>query len=342
MGIQKSLLGEYQNKKIYSFILENKCGFNAEVSNFGATVLSIKTFDTNNKLIDVVLGMNKIQDYFEDKNTYMGATIGRCAGRIPNASFTFNNINYPLSTRQDKIHLHGGGNAFNKAVWDFDYEDDKNYITFKLLSPDGENGYPGTLITSVKYSVTDENELVTEYQAQTNKATIFNPTNHIYFNLAGHTCKEANHIVKLHCDSYIQFGQDLLSTGQKVPVKDTPYDFSQNTALLKRIFEPQLRASGGYDNYFLADSKVFDLIAEIYEKNSGVRLHIYTNQPGMVFYATADLGSVMGKAGENYDYLGWFCVEPQGLPITNHKGAKIETILRPKESYYQKTVFKFS
>ena len=209
-------------------------------------------------------------------------------------------------------------------MWDYRYDPDDSFIVFSLESPDGDNGYPGSLNASVKYTVTDNNELKLEYRGKIDKATIFSPTNHIYFNLAGHQCSTPDHLIKLYCSHHIPFDRNMHSTGKILP-----------------ITESLLKLTQDYDHYFVADNKGFCLIAEISEGNSGTGMKVYTDQPGMVLYATNELIGVKGKNNADYGYRGWFCVEPRSFPICPSQKLDAESILQPEDEYYQKTVLKF-
>ena len=339
--------------RIQLFTLKNKAGTEIKITNYGAILTSIRVADRNGKFADVALGYNGVEGYINavDK-PYFGAIVGRYGNRLAKGSFTLDGETYSLAKNNDPNHLHGGVVGFDKVVWDAKPIEGKNFSGLELsyLAKDREEGYPGNLACKVTYKLTDDNEIVMEYHATTDKATPVNLTNHTYFNLAGEGSGDIlDHLVHLNADHYTPVDQTLIPTGEIAPVKETPFDFTIEKSIGKDINQvnDQLQFGRGYDHNFVLNKKgkadKMTLAATVYEQKSGRFLEVLTEEPGVQFYTGNFLdGRLTGKAGKPYLNRGGFCLETQHFPDSPNQPTFPSTILRPSENYSTKTIFRFS
>jgi len=343
MRIQKKLFGKMPDgTKIYQFKLKNKNNLMVSIINYGGIINSIKIPDKNGKFDDIVLGFNCLKKYLAE-HPYFGAIIGRYANRIADGEFTLNDKQYNLAKNNGNNHLHGGIKGFDKVVWDVEAIDEKNEwgVLLKYTSPDGEEGYPGKLETTVKYTLNDKNELKIEYTATTDKPTPVNLTNHSYFNLKCAGCGTIlDHYLKINADKYTEVNDELIPTGEINKVQGTPLDFTSLHLIGKRID----KIKGGYDHNFILNkkNKQISLAAKVVEKETGRIMEVYTTQPGLQFYSGNFLdGSIRGKNRKVYKKHYGFCLETQHFPDSpNHPGFP-STILNPGEKYLHTTIYKF-
>lgn len=332
------------------YVLKNKNGVEADVINFGATLVSLKVPDRSGNLADVVLGFKDIDGYVDGK-AYLGATIGRYANRIANGTFTLNDKAYQIPKNDGNNSLHGGLKGFNKRVWTAHEIKVPNAqaIRFSYLSKDGEEGFPGNLNVEVTYSLTNDNALRIEYSASTDKDTVVNLTNHSYFNLAG----EGNGNIldtqlTLHANQFTPVNETLIPTGELRAVKDTPFDFTSATAIGARINQDdeQLKFGKGYDhNWVLTSGKGAGprLAAEAYESKSGRLLQVLTTEPGIQVYTGNFLdGSIRGKSGVPYNHRSAFCLETQHFPDSPNHPNFPSTVLKPGQRFHSITIYRFS
>jgi aldose 1-epimerase len=329
------------------YILTNKTGMEAAITNYGGTLVSLKVPDRNGKLEDVVLGYDKLDDYADGK-AYFGATVGRYANRIAHGKFTLNGTTYTLAKNDGENHLHGG---FNKRVWtEKDVSSSAGQaLELTYLSKDGEEGFPGNLSVKVVYTLTDQNELKIDYSATTDKDTVINLTNHSYFNLAGQGNGDIlQHQLMIHADRFTPVDATLIPTGELRSVKGTPFDFTTATAIGARIDQDdeQLKLGRGYDHNWVLNSGTagsLSLAAQAYDPHSGRLLEVWTTEPGIQFYTGNFLdGTIRGKGGKVYNRRFAFCLETQHFPDSpNHSGFP-STVLKPGQHYRSTTVYKFS
>jgi aldose 1-epimerase len=329
-------------EQVSLFTLTNKAGLRAKITNYGGIVVSLEVPDKNGRFDDVVLGFDNLEQYFANV-PYLGCIVGRFANRIAGGKFTLDDVEYTLAVNNGPNHLHGGIKGFNKALWDAQpIENDPSAgLKLKYISGDGEEGYPGNLACTVIYRLTDENELKIDYHAQTDKPTIINLTNHSYFNLAGHDKGSIlAHRLSINADHFTPSDETLKPTGQIVPVKDTPLDFTTRTAIGE-----QIEQVGGYDNNYVlnnSDPKPA-LAAEVCEINTGRVMQVYTTLPGMQFYTGNFLGSsIKGKDGAVYDKHTGFCLETQHFPDSPNRDNFPSVVLRPDGEYKHTTSYKFT
>jgi aldose 1-epimerase len=325
--------------------LTNKNGVEVQLITFGAIVRSIKVPDRNGKVADIVHGFDDLDGYVR-AHPYFGAVIGRYGNRIGNARFTLEGTTYKLAANNGPNHLHGGVKGFDKYVWDVRPSADNAGVTFSRTSPDGEEGYPGTLQVRVTYVLTDTNQLRITYEAATDKATPVNLTSHSYFNLAGHDAGDVmQHQLAIVADRYTPVDRDLIPTGELARVEGTPFDFRKPVAIGARIngSHEQLTFGRGYDhNWVLGTGAGLRRAARVVEPASGRTLDVSTTEPGLQFYTGNFLdGTIKGKGGTVYKHRSAFCLETQHFPDSPNKPDFPSTILRPGETYRSQTVFSF-
>jgi aldose 1-epimerase len=333
------------------FTLTNSHGVELQAITYGGIITSLKVPDRSGRVVDVVLGFDSPDSYLKDPPPpFFGALIGRYGNRIAKGTFTLDGTVYTLATNNSPNHLHGGNKGFDKVMWAGDTRQtgDGASVVFTRTSPDGEEGYPGTLQARVTYTLTDRNELVVDYQAKTDKATPVNLTQHSYFNLAGAGSGDIlGHELLINADRYTPVDATLIPTGELASVAGTPFDFRKATPIGARIGEdhPQLKNGKGYDhNWVLNRTGVgLQLAARLTDPSSGRTLEIRTTEPGLQFYSGNFLdGTITGKGGHKYAFRSGLCLETQHFPDSPNHSNFPSTILRPGQSYDSKTVFAFS
>jgi len=336
-------------KPVDLYTLTNSHGLEVRVMTYGGIIVSLRVPDQKGHLDDVVLGYDKLDGYLE-KTPYFGAIIGRYGNRIANGKFTLDGKEYALAKNNGPNALHGGIKGFDKVVWQAEPFEKKQEagLILRYNSPDGEEGYPGNLKATVTYTLTDQNEIILDYQATTDKATPINLTNHSYFNLAGEGKGDIlAHQLTLNADHFTPVDKNLIPTGKIASVKGTPLDFTQATIIGARIGQQdeQLILAGGYDHNFVINrqGKGLALAARVVEPTSGRVLEVSTTQPGVQFYTGNFLdGTITGKQGHVYKKRYGFCLETQHYPDSPNQPSFPSTILRPGQVYHTTTVFKFS
>jgi aldose 1-epimerase len=326
------------------FTLTNASGMVVKITDFGGIVTEIHVPDRDGVFADVALGFDTLEPY-RTQSPYFGALIGRCGNRIGKGRFQLDGKAVQLTINDGQNHLHGGNVGFDKVLWQAAVEGDA--LTLKYRSPDGEQGYPGTLDATVVYTVTDDNELVVRFHAVTDRATPVNLTQHSYFNLAGGGDILA-HELTIDADAFVPIDSESIPTGALAPVTGTPFDFRMPRAIGERIVYPdkQLRHGSGYDHCFALNkqpaAKAMTRAAHVREPQSGRVLELFTQEPGVQFYSGNFLdGSLAGK-GQTYIHRGGFCLEPQHFPDSPNQPAFPNTILRPGEVYETESRFRFS
>jgi aldose 1-epimerase len=332
------------------YVLTNKSGAQASITNYGGAVVSLKMPDRNGKLADVVPGYDTVDGYVNDK-AYFGALVGRYGNRIGHAQFVLDGKTFTLAKNNGDNSLHGGVKGFNKALWTAKILPAKDGQSLELsyLSRDGEEGFPGNLRVSVVYTLTDTNALRIEYSATTDKKTVVNLTNHSYFNLAGQGNGDIlGHLLTIQADQFTPVDADLIPTGELRDVMDTPFDFRKPTAIGARIDQPdeQLKLGGGYDHNFVLrmsmDHGEF-LAARVLEPASGRVMEVWTTEPGVQFYTGNFLdGKTVGKGGVAYPKRSAFCLETQHFPDSPNQPKFPSTVLNAGARYHTVTTYKFS
>jgi aldose 1-epimerase len=348
--IKKEVFGKTPDgKTVDIYTLTNSHGMEVRAMTYGGIIVSMKVPDKAGKVADVVLGFDDFDGYLNNK-PYMGAIVGRYGNRIGNAEFTLDGVKYTLAKNNGPNSLHGGLKGFDKVLWHGEQSNDRtgSTVTFTYTSKDGEEGFPGTLKATVKYTLSDDNQLMIDYEATSDKATPVNLTNHSYFNLSGEGNGDIlKHEVRLNADRFTAVDDNLIPTGELRPVKGTPLDFTKSTPIGARINDSyqQLTIAKGYDHNFVINRKGdgLELSARVKDPSSGRALEVFTTEPGVQFYSGNFLdGSITGKHGHVYQQRYGFCLETQHYPDSPNHAAFPSTILRPGQTYHTQTVFKFS
>lgn len=344
-AIAKSDFGKLPDGTVIeSYTLYNIHGASATIITYGATLTQLFVPDKNGKLGDVVLGFDKLESYEGDPHPFFGATIGRYGNRIANGKFTLDGKEYHLYINNPPNSLHGGKVGFDRRVWKAASSEDAQgeAVRFTYVSPDGEEGYPGTLTVSVTYTLTASNELQINYAAETDKPTVLNLTNHSYFNLGG-TGDVLKHVLELHADKYTPVDATLIPTGQIASVAGTPLDFRKPTPIGAHIGE--IQDIGGYDHNFVVNGKpgTLRLAAKVDDPATGRQMEVWTSEPGMQFYSAIHLDpSIVGKGGKPYQKYGALCLETQHYPDSPNHPTFPTTVLRPGQKFRSETIYKFS
>lgn len=343
MDIKKEAFGiSPAGQEVYLYTLANQNGVRVKITNFGAIVTSFVTPDKNDELGDVVAGFNNLSGYIPN-DPHFGGIVGRFANRIANGRFSLDGQDYTLETNDAPHHLHGGDKGFDRVVWQAEELPEQNALKLTYHSPDGEEGYPGNLTATVVYTLTADNALQIDYSATTDKATPVNLTNHSYFNLsAGQAQDVSGHIIQINAEKYTPVDETFIPTGELAPVKGTPMDLRKPQAIGERMHQI---LGGGYDHNYVLNSagEKMAKAAEVYEPISGRLLEVYTTQPGIQFYTGNFLdGSLTGKEGNRYTKHYAFCLETQHFPDSPNQPDFPSTILRPGETYQQRTIYRIS
>jgi len=333
-------------KETTIYVLKNRNGLVSEITNYGARVVSLWVPDNNGNFDDIVLGFDNIDDYINAKEKYFGATIGRYGNRIKEGKFLINDKEYYLEKNNGLNHLHGGNMGFSDVVWNAKQIDNQT-LELNYFSKNMEEGYPGNLNVKIIYHLNNKDELKIEYFAKTDESTHVNLTHHSFFNLLGAGNETINeHLLYINANSFTPVDETLIPTGNIELVANTPFDFSVPTKIGKRINQEdnQLNYGKGYDhNYVLNNSQSEEIIAaKVYEKKSGRTLEVYTNEPGMQFYAGNFLSGTIGKHGKSYKKRSAFCLETKHFPNSPNQKNFPSTILKPNEEYYSICIYKFS
>jgi len=336
----------------HAYVLRNSAGVEAVLTDFGATLVALRVPDRNGVLADVVLGFDDVAGYEGKDNQYFGCTAGRVANRIAGGKFSLDGRVHQLATNNAPNHLHGGDKGFGQKLWTTELARDEARVHFSYASPSGEEGYPGLVLASVVYSLTEGNELVLEYSAVTDAATPVNLTHHSYFNLAGAGSPTVlDHVLQVNATRTTPTDETLIPTGELASVAGTPLDFRAPTRVGDRVAELDATAAIGYDhNYAVRDAAlVSDLatvlgsgpVAVLSDPASGRVLELYSDQPGLQFYCGNFLFAQRGKGGAMYPHRSGCCLETQGFPNAVNQPSFPNTVLRPGETYRQLTVHRF-
>jgi aldose 1-epimerase len=331
------------------YTLVNAHGIRARILTYGGIIQSLETPDRAGKLGDIVLGFDDMPGYVKS-SPYFGAIVGRYGNRIARGHFTLDGKTYTLAVNNGPNALHGGIKGFDKVVWAAEpFRSDSGVgIVLAHTSPDGDEGYPGTLHAKVTYTLTDDDELAIDYEATTDKATPVNLTNHTYWNLAGEgTGDILDHVLTLESSAIVPVDSTLIPTGKLMPVAGTPFDFRTPTAIGKRIADSheQIRFGKGYDHTWVLDGARQSGLAHaahLTEPTTGRSLDIYTTEPGVQFYSGNFLdGTAVGKHGHAYKFRYGLALETHHYPDSPNQPRFPSTILRPGQTYRTRTIFRF-
>ena len=344
--LQSNFRTEVVGKKTDLFILRNKNNMEVCITNFGGRIVSVMVPDKDGQMRDVVLGFDSIQDYISKPSDF-GASIGRYANRINQGKFTLDGVEYQLPRNNYGHCLHGGPQGFQYRVYDA-VQLNPQELQLTYVAKDGEEGFPGNITCKVLMKLTDDNAIDIQYEAETDKPTIVNMTNHSYFNLDGDAGSNAEHLLTIDADYYTPVDSTFMTTGEIVPVEDTPMDFRTPMPVGERINDfdfVQLKNGNGYDHNWVLNAKgdINRRAASLKSQKTGIVLDVYTNEPGVQVYAGNFLdGSLTGKKGITYNQRASVCLETQKYPDTPNKPEWPSAVLRPGEKYMSQCIFKFS
>jgi aldose 1-epimerase len=330
------------------FTFQNSQGTRLSAASYGGTIVSLEVADRAGALDDVVLGFDSLDGYL-GHSAYFGAIIGRYANRIREGRFTLDGTIHQLATNNGPHHLHGGGKGFDQADWRVESirNEGGTGLAFSHHSPEGDEGYPGSLSAEVRYLLTDDDELVVDYEATADAPTPINLTQHSYFNLAGAGRGDIlSHELTINADEFTPVDSSLIPTGEIASVAGTPFDFRAPKLIGARIdaADRQLEYAGGYDHNYVLRRAGPGLVhaARVVEPTTGRTLDILTTEPGLQFYSGNGLDQTLkGKGGRMYGPRSGFCLETQHFPDSPNQPGFPATILRPGEVYRSRTVFAF-
>lgn len=334
-----------EGSEVKKYTLTNSNGMEVSVIDLGATIVSIKLADKNGVVRDVTLGYDKPEDY-QTNTCYFGAVIGRNANRINQARITLDGTEYSLEQNDNENNLHSGSKGFHAVIWDVKTAEAQK-IVFTYLSRDGEQDFPGNMNTSVTYELTDENELVISYEADSDKTTVANFTNHAYFNLDGHdTGSIENQELEILASYYTPvIDAKAIPTGEVAKVSGTPMDFRKMEKIGARIGEDfeQLKYAGGYDHNYVLDKAdgTMQLAARAKAVNSGIFMDVYTDCVGIQLYTGNFIGEHAGKEGVTYGFRHGFCLETQYFPNAINEESFKAPVLKAGETYQSVTKYRF-
>lgn len=329
-------LSDQSEARAYRLCLEN--GVSAQVTDFGASLIGFCAPDRDGRIEDVVLACHDAAG-LEGEKGYLGAAIGRVAGRIGNAQFLLDGTQHTLSRNAVPHHVHGGFKGLGRALWQGQIIDNAAVaVRFSIESKHGDQGYPGNLIASLTYRIEAPAKLTLTFEAEADQATPFNPTCHAYFNLDGHTAASIKrHSLKIPASFHTPTGSDLIPTGEIAPIADTPFDFLEE----KPIAQDWAELPNGYDHNFVLDEKPGQLrkAAELYSARSGRKLTVGTDRPCIHLYTGGGLNVPNGKGGASYAPMSGLALETQGFPDAVNHSTFQPDILRPGETFFSQTTF---
>jgi aldose 1-epimerase len=343
---EESFKGVHRGKQTSLHTLKNKNGLIAQITNYGGIIVSIYVPDRNGKMADVVQGYDTIKEYIDGNGPYMGAVCGRCANRIAKGKFTLLGKEYTLAVNNGPNHLHGGIIGFNRVVWDV-IKKSGSSVKMEYISADGEEGYPGKVKVSVTYTLTDDNELKLDYQAKTDKPTVFNLASHSYFNLAGEGSGSVyDQELMINADFFTPTDETNVPTGEIRPVTGTPMDFTAPRKIGEAIDQDdiQLKYGAGYDHNWVLKHRAgtLGLAVVAHDPISGRVMEVFTTQPGVQLYSANWIDNEKGKGGKRYQRRWAFCLETQHFADAINKPHFPSIILNPGEEYKHNCIYKFS
>ena len=347
-GLEKSNFeAEVNGKQTHLFVLTNSAGMEVCISNYGGRIVSIMVPDKDGTMQEVTLGFDSIDDYISIDNNF-GATIGRYGNRIADGKITIDEVEYNLPQNNGNHTLHGGDEGFDTKVFDAVQPNDQT-VELTYLSEDGEAGFPGNLSTKVTMTLTQDNAIDIKYEAETDKKTVVNLTNHTYFNLTGNPANTIlNHELMIDADHFTPIDETFMTTGEIATVEGTDMDFRTPTLVGERITNyeyDQLKYGDGYDHNWVLNNAgdISSPAATVYSGDTGIELTVYTTEPGLQIYAGNFLdGSVTGRKGIDYKKRTAICLESQKYPDSPNKPDWPSALLNPGETYTSRCIYQFS
>ena len=343
--LQSKFQTEVDGKKTDLFTLRNKNNMEVCITNFGGRIVSVMVPDKDGQMRDVVLGFDSIQDYISKPSDF-GATIGRYANRINQGQFTLDGVEYQLPRNNYGHCLHGGPQGFQYRVFDAELLNPQE-LQLTYRAEDGEEGFPGNITCKVLMKLTDDNAIDIQYEAETDKPTIVNMTNHSYFNLEGDAGNNSGHLLMVDADYYTPVDSTFMTNGELASVTGTPMDFRTPVTIGSRInrdFE-QLKNGNGIDHNWVLNTKgdMTRPCATLESPATGIILDVFTDEPGIQVYCGNFLdGTVTGKKGIVYNFRAAVCLETDKYPDTPNKPEWPSAVLRPGEKYHTQCIYKFS
>ncbi len=350
MSIEMSDFGKDLNgNTVRLFTISNSNGMVAKITNFGAILVSLFVPNKEGKLDDVVLGFDTLEKYFYNDVCYFGSTVGRNSNRVKNAKFVLNGISYKLDKNErEKNNLHSGFKPYNSRLWDYCVDEENNSVSFSLISPDMDQGFPGEFDIIVTYSLDNDNDLKINYKGKSNKDTIANMTNHSYFNLSGYNSGTIlNHELCINADKYVEVDDELIPTGELKEVCSTPMDFRKPTKIGLRINDDfkQFEYTGGYDHSFVINKTTdgIEKIAVLSDNESGRTMEVYTDSIGVQLYTGnfIENNKILGKENIIYKNRSGVCLETGYLPDAINQENFTSPILKAGDTYNTTTIYKF-
>jgi len=346
--VVRSVFGESGGAVIHAYTLENANGMLVRLLDYGATIQSILVPDRKGQVADVILGYSDLEGYVEG-GSYFGSTIGRYSGRLGKGQFEIDGRVYTLPINDGPNTLHGGFNGFHKRLWNAIVETVGSFPSVRMTysSPNGEEGFPGTLVVTVHFTLTDDNELIMDYEAFTDRPTVLNPTNHAYFNLRGEGNGDIlSHILHVSSDFFAETDEMLIPTGSFCPVEGTVLDFRTPLPVGARldVSDRLLAPAKGYDHSFLfmrSSANGLVLSARLYEPDSGRALEVWTTEPDLHVYTGNFLEGVAGKHGSVYGPYTGICLETQHFPDSPNRPEFPSTRLNPGDRFQSRTIYRF-
>ena len=342
MTIEKQLFGTLPGgKEVYKYTMKNHYGMEVDIINYGGIITSIRVPDKNNDPGDVVLGFDTLEEYL-GSHPYFGAMVGRVCNRVGKSRFELEGKIYHITANEGANHLHGGTKGFDKQLWTVftDKTLDQVSLILGYESQDGEEGYPGTLLVEVEYSLNDRNELAISCRAKTDKPTHVNLTNHSYFNLNNCQGSITDHELFIDAHKVTELDKESIPTGRILPVESTAYDFR----LARAIGEEIAKVEPGFDiNYVLGmGSRELTRVAALYDPNSGRTMEVLTTMPGIQLYTSNYIDGIKGKSGKIYEKHSAVCLETQYFPDSANQPSFPSTVLNPGEEFSALTIYRFS
>ena len=343
MNCQKEVFGvTKKGEQAYLYTFTNASGMQMKVSDYGAVLVSVIVKDRDGKEKDVVLGYDNVTGYEED-TLFLGAIVGRNANRIGGASFVLQDMEYKLSVNDNDNNLHSGPEFYSKRMWKTEEVTDAS-ITLSLFSQHLDQGYPGNVTVYVTYTLNDDNEVQIAYKASPDMDTIINMTNHSYFNMDGHDAGDVlEQKVWINAEAFTEMDEQLIPTGNIVPVEGTPLDFRKEKAIGEEINTDceAIRCGQGYDHNFVLSGEGFREVASLRSEKSGIKMHVYTDCPGIQLYTGNFMAGEKGKAGAAYPYRSASCFESQFFPDAIHHENFESPVCKKGETYCRRTAYRF-
>jgi aldose 1-epimerase len=332
-----------QQTKLY--ILRNNKGMAAAITNYGGRIVGLRVPGRNDSTVDVVTGFGSVDDFINSTEPYFGATIGRYGNRIAKGKFSLDGKSYTMFINNPPNTLHGGKKGYQAVVWNAQQENDST-LELRYMSKDGEEGFPGNLNVKVIYTITSDNALAISYEAETDKKTVVNLTNHAFFNLNGEGSGTIlNHVLQVYADKYTPVDSTLIPTGKLAPVAGTPFDFVKPNTIGSRI-EPkndQLKNGKGYDHNYVLQGSGLKHAATITGDKTGIVMDVYTVEPGLQFYSGNFMaGKNTFKGGVKDEFRTAFCLETQHFPDSPNQPSFPSTELNPGQTYKTNSIYRFS